>query len=367
MLKPGQVIEVQIDRLAGGGDGVGRLKDGKVVFVPFSAPGDTVSIEITESKKSFYRAKILKILTPGASRREPICPVFGKCGGCTWQHINYSTQIQEKQNIVQYALRKFDIENFNPTQPNSDEFHYRNRIQVVRKNAQTHFRKRNSHELVEFKECYIAEPKINDILNSDDLPQEGDFEIGISRDDKPYIRPRGTHDPNSRFSQVNTKQNKVLLERVRTWVQKMNFSKSALELFAGNGNFTQVLAEFFNKVIAVEISRPSVESLKKLNHENIEAVCADVSTYQPQSKQIDLLFLDPPRTGVSRSFFDSTFHSLQFQYFIYVSCDPMTLSRDLEQFVKKGQHIYEVQTVDMFPQTDHVETLVLGGMSPRIT
>ena len=86
---PSQTIEIRIERLAAGGDGVGRAPDGRVTFVPLTAPGDLVRVRVTKAAKRFVRGEIEEILEPSQDRVEPRCPVFGRCGGCTWQHLDY--------------------------------------------------------------------------------------------------------------------------------------------------------------------------------------------------------------------------------------------------------------------------------------
>ena len=99
-------IELRIDSLAAGGDGVGRADDGRVVFVPFTAPGDRVRVEIRSKHTRFAHGRVVSLLDPGPGRTDPICPVFGSCGGCAWQHVEYEVQLSAKVQILSDALAR---------------------------------------------------------------------------------------------------------------------------------------------------------------------------------------------------------------------------------------------------------------------
>ena len=88
---------VRIDALAAGGDAVGRAPDGRVVFVPLAAPGDRVSVRIWQERARFLRGRVEKLLEPGGARSDPLCPVFGRCGGCAWQHVRYEAQRERSE------------------------------------------------------------------------------------------------------------------------------------------------------------------------------------------------------------------------------------------------------------------------------
>jgi len=123
---------ISIDQLAFGGNGVGRTEDGMVVFVPFTAPGDVVTVSTVKEHKRYCEAAILEIVEPGPSRVESRCPLFGQCGGCQYQHVRYDAQLQAKQqqllSLLQRVGRQTDIPELDQTTPAPDEYGYRNRI-----------------------------------------------------------------------------------------------------------------------------------------------------------------------------------------------------------------------------------------------
>jgi 23S rRNA (uracil1939-C5)-methyltransferase len=161
-----------IDKLAFGGNGVCRI-DGKVCFVPFSCPGDEVSLRITAQKKSYCTASISDIITPSPSRNVPECSIFGSCGGCSWQHISYPAQLEQKRNILAETLwrgARVPAELVDGVVPASVPYGYRNRLQfkVAALNGTLHigFYRQGSHQVVDAADgCPIAAPAINLVLN----------------------------------------------------------------------------------------------------------------------------------------------------------------------------------------------------------
>lgn len=160
-----------IDKLAFGGNGVCRI-DGKVCFVPFSCPGDEVSLRITAQKKSYCTASIAEIITPSPARTVPVCALFGACGGCSWQHIDYSTQLHHKQKILEEALwrgARVPADLIDDVVPASLQYGYRSRFQfkVSAHNGTLRigFYRQGSHQVEDAAGgCPIALPVINLVL-----------------------------------------------------------------------------------------------------------------------------------------------------------------------------------------------------------
>ena len=153
--------ELAIESLAAGGDGVGRLPDGRIAFVRFAAPGDRLRIaypEVPESKARFVRARIVDILERGPSRTEPVCAVFGRCGGCGWQHIDYPAQLDAKRRILADALRRIGGLSHLPEVEmvaSPDPFHYRARTRLRVSSQAVGYRRWKSHEIEPIRSCPI--------------------------------------------------------------------------------------------------------------------------------------------------------------------------------------------------------------------
>jgi 23S rRNA (uracil1939-C5)-methyltransferase len=160
-----------IDTLAFGGNGVCRV-NGKVCFVPFSCPGDEVRLAVTSEKRSYCVARIIELLTPSPLRVTPPCPVFGRCGGCSWQHIGYGQQLQSKQVILAETLwrgARVSAECVRPVVPSDAQYGYRSRVQFKlhgsASNLRIGFFRSNSHQVEDVGAgCAIALPVINTVL-----------------------------------------------------------------------------------------------------------------------------------------------------------------------------------------------------------
>ncbi len=331
-------VKLEIERLSYGPYGIGRV-DGRVLMVPHAAPGDTIMAHVVEEKERFSVGEIARILTASPARRTPPCPYAGQCGGCSWQHLNYETQLKAKQQSVEDALQrigKLSGYDLRPIIPAADEFHYRRRIRFqVGPGKELGFYGATSHDLVKIDACLIAGERLNGVIetlrrwargtNTDiehleivtgDEPNQtvvvakatGDF---IPRDEPAWanlIGMEGIHgvivagrdwrrawgepritvglrgDLNLMvdadvFTQVNPAGNQRVLDEL---LLAGDFQKSdrVLELFSGAGNFTLPIARRSKSVVAVEGHRPSVNngklSAQKNAIENIQWICAPV-------------------------------------------------------------------------------------------
>ena len=164
-------LRTTVEKLAFGGNGVCRI-DGKVCFVPFSCPGDEVRLAITADKRSYLLARIVELITPSPLRDTPPCPLFGTCGGCSWQHINYAHQLQAKQQILAESLwrgARVGAECVTPTQPSPQQYGYRSRVQFKLHGSagslKIGFYRTGTHQVVDVAEgCPVAQPVINEAL-----------------------------------------------------------------------------------------------------------------------------------------------------------------------------------------------------------
>jgi 23S rRNA (uracil1939-C5)-methyltransferase len=166
----GPPLRLVVERLAGGGDGVAHA-GGKTVFVPYSAPGDTVEADIVEDRRSFCRARLLRVVTPSPDRAEPRCAHFGVCGGCSWQHVVYSAQVAAKRAIVEDALRRIGRlapPPVPPVIPSPVEYGYRHRarLHAVGAGGTVHvgFFRHGSHRIVPVECCPVLHPSLNAAL-----------------------------------------------------------------------------------------------------------------------------------------------------------------------------------------------------------
>lgn len=375
-LKAGAKIKVKVEKLAIGGAGVAR-HEGLVVFIPQAAPNEELLVELTLVKKNFSEAKILEILTPSPSRRTPPCPVANVCGGCNWQHIEESEQLRQKELLVLETIKKFnrDLEfEYLPIQKSPRTLRYRNRIQPKYANDKFGFFARNSHEIIPITDCPITETTLTDRfaevkewIRSQKKPGLQKLEMYISEDDEVRYGLISDDDDGIGFSQVNRFQNVDLIQTVLDWTQGESYPH-IWDFYSGAGNFTFPLAEAWTSasVTGVELNPKLVERGRaKSRDSRIQFMKSDVESFlaKTQPKSQDLVILDPPRAGASEPIMRALLEA-RARKIIYISCHPVSLARDLQWFFAHAQkagikaHLTRVQAFEMFPQTDHVETVV---------
>lgn len=367
-------ITVTIDRLAMGGSGIAR-HEGMVVFVPQSAPGDTLLIRITTAKKNFAEGEILKILNSGSSRREAPCPVASKCGGCNWQHITEDEQRKQKEQIVLSTIEKFNrglTFEYLGIEPSPKSFRYRNRIQPKYEKGSFGFFARNSHSIVEVEDCLITEEPltqefepIRTALRKNKNQSLQKLEIYLDTENRVHHSTIQSQEEGVGFSQVNRFQNQSLLQTTLDWCDR-DLNK-VIELYAGSGNFTFALASRFSeaRITAVELNPKLVQRGRSLiKNQSITFLESDVESAlgQISIKNSDLILIDPPRAGTSEQIMTLLAQSGA-KKIIYISCHPVSLARDLQWFfaaAEKNGHkarLTRLKCFEMFPQTDHVETI----------
>ncbi|MBK9070572.1 MAG: TRAM domain-containing protein [Myxococcales bacterium] len=162
-------ILVEIDRLAYGGDGVGRDGSGRVVFVPHTAPGDAVRVIVHQESARFAKAKLTSIVTPGTARVKPPCPYVNTCGGCTWQHVSYEAQAEAKLSAASFALRRFVAAG------TAIEWVGMKQVTAWRRRARFHFRRTEetfyfgffapqTHRVVDISACLQLTPALSQLM-----------------------------------------------------------------------------------------------------------------------------------------------------------------------------------------------------------
>ncbi len=346
-------MRLKVEKLACGGMGLG-LAEGKAVFVPFSAVGDVLDVEVASDQNSYCEAKISRVVEPSSERVLPRCPVYGVCGGCDWQHISYEAQLKWKREILIDSLvriAKIKSPKVLDTLSSPREWNYRNRIQLhVSKDGKVGFYKPKSNDVVEFAECFIADEQLNREL----CEKREEFrkrERGVG------LRLTG----GGSFAQVNSHQNAQLKKYLKDWLKRIP-NDVVLELYAGSGNFTFEISKIAKKVIASDCDGRAV----KIANEFIVENCIDnVRFYLKPSGKIarfmrescDVVVVDPPRKGCPEAIEDIV--RISPKSIIYVSCDPATLARDIASLISRGYELKKSLPIDMFPQTHHVESMNL--------
>ena len=366
-LKLGDKINLTIHDLAFGGEGVGRI-DEFVVFVPFVITGETVEAEITEVKKNFARAKLLRVITPSPERVAPECQYFGACGGCQYQHIDYLAQLRFKHKQVADLFErvgKISRAVVAPVLPCPSPYGYRNRIMIrsqwngPAKKLEIGFIRTDNKFVEDIEECKIAEPALNEQITHvrANPPPKGGIKVVLR------VQPENWEVPRDSFFQNNFFLLPKLVETVREFLQAGG-ARHLIDLYCGVGFFGIEAAGVVDSFVGVEYDQLAIAAARQnaasREINNGEFVAAKVEAILPEllqkfSADKTAVILDPPRKGCWPETLELLRQTRPAQV-IYVSCHPATMARDLNILCADGVfELARVQPLDMFPQTQHVE------------
>jgi 23S rRNA (uracil1939-C5)-methyltransferase len=476
-MRKGDIIELRIDRMAQGGQGVGRL-NGLVVFVRGAAPGDTARAMVTRKKKDFAEARLIGVVNPSPDRVNPPCPYFGHCGGCQWQHMAYPRQLEYKKALVEEAMARIggcsDIPIHDPI--GSDKiFGYRNKMEFSfsdrpwviqglscegkdpafpplggegeggfagdgRKESQGKLAlglhvPGTFNKVIDVEACLLQEGRGNEILQGvkkfaeesglrpyNLKTHEGFWRFltlrhstffkgwmvnVITSEYRKDLAENLAHCVASTFADVKTVVNNVTARRagvaVGEWesvlagtgvikdrigaydfqISANSFfqtnttvaaklyrivadyadltgSESVLDLYSGTGTIPIFLASRSKQVLGMEITKSAVEDAVKNCRANGIANCRfllgdirdglSLVPFKP-----DVVIIDPPRAGMQKGV-AARILELGTKNVVYVSCNPATMARDLGE-MRPSYEVVEIQPVDMFPHTYHVESV----------
>jgi 23S rRNA (uracil1939-C5)-methyltransferase len=367
------IIEAVIEKLIPGGEGLARV-DGMVVFIPGALPGEKVKASIVERKKGWVRTGVPEILEASPDRQVPFCPLFGSCGGCSWQHLSYSVQLESKAAFSREALirqggfseEKIPDFQVTPSRPEG----YRSRMRpVVLNDGTAGFHAAGSKRIVPVSHCPVATEGVNrffsdipDALESGVQPivfgEEGRFwTAGIDEEARAEVGGKTFKFPPELFFQSNLLPLPELIDFALG--DSNRYGKfSAMDFYGGVGLFGAFLADRFEKVIGVDRDK-KMGKWWKLN-------VGDKGVFHPVtlekwvrlriSPKPDFIIVDPPRTGLSASV-RQVLGRLKVREIAYVSCNPVTQARDMKELCAAGYELERYGIFDLYPQTPHVETV----------
>lgn len=455
----GEEFDVAVARLAHGGEGIGRLLDtdgnaGMAVFIPRSAPGDQLRVRLGRVQRRHAEATVVSVVAPGPGRVEPTCAHYEQgCGGCSWQHLDYATQLAAKQAVVSDSLERIGGFKDLPMLPivaSEKPWFYRNKMEFsfnandglglhmsgdwrrIVPVTECRLESELAMRIVEFARQFAEEHGLSSwdpvghtgflrelvvrhgrgsgetmvalVTSAGAFPAAPRFAEGIAALDASIVSvlraTRGGSPDESAidatellagretiveqvaglsfniglqtFFQTSTAQAGRMLEivkrQVATVARQAPTSESPtriLDVFCGVGFFTLGLAGMAEEVIGVEIVEPSIVAAREnalLNNiDNAFFYPGDARRTLPQVIDThgapNIVVLDPPRSGAGGKVMRRIARTAP-QRIVYVSCNPTTLARDLKELEPFGYRITEVQAIDLFPQTYHVETIV---------
>ena len=387
-------MEVKIIDMDHLGNGIAK-DNNKVIFVPKTVTDDICDIDIYKKYKKYDIGKVNKILVNSSLRIDTICPYYNLCGGCNISNLDYSHQLDFKVNKVKNIFKKYLNININPNIIGSKkEYKYRNKI--------TYHIDEDIGLISEFNgtvgidKCLLVSDKINKLYNSiknNDLSKvklitikecdngliliiDGKMNIDKLKDKciSIYMNNRCVYKKEDGYININNINYKISYDSffpINTStisnlyderVKYGNFTKNdkVIDLYSGVGSISLYISKHVKEVLGIEIVTNAVsdaiENAKLNDIDNAKFICGDVSKLIDDNIDGDVLIVDPPRIGLDNHTID-VINEKKIKKIIYVSCNPMTLVRDLKLFT--NYNINDISVIDMFPQTHHCESIVL--------
>jgi len=386
---------VKIDNLSHDFKGITRVNN-KVTFVDNTLPNEVVDIRIINSKKNINEGKVISYIEKSSDRVIPRCSYSGLCGGCDTCYIKYDKALEYKKNIFIDIMKRYANIEVNPDIIYDNNIYgYRNKISLRVNIGKLALVKEGTNELVNISRCHLVNDNINsviEIMNNLDLSLVNDVVIrgtneimviingnidnnllicllkenvsSIVLNDKvvygnDYINIKvGNYNyavyPKS-FFQINTGMIEKLYEKVKEYAGN---GRKLLDLYCGAGTIGIYLSNNFDCVDGIEINSDAVESAnlnKKINNiGNINFECKKTS--ELKNTNYDVVVVDPPRAGLDCVTINKLLENGS-DKIVYVSCNPITLARDIKLLSDKYE-VCDMVLFDMFPNTKHVESIV---------
>lgn len=410
-------FSVQLSALVYGGNALGRLPDGRAVFVPFGLPGEQVRIRLVSEKRGHAQAELLEVLQPSPLRVAPSCKHFGVCGGCQYQHMTYAQQLVIKAAILGEQLERIGGISSPPVEacvPCANPTRYRNHVQFhLTPEGRLGYYRWDEQSVFPIEECLLPEASLDAVWRLLDFEgladidrvglrvgMEGDLQLIFESQDFEapqisveeldlsvvHLSPAGRlvlagseaifaevlgkifRLTAGSFFQVNTRMAEIMVDYLLADVE-LTPEMTVLDLYCGVGLFSAFLAERVGRLIGIEASPTAcddfVYNLDAYDH--VELYEATVESVLPEINiRPDLVILDPPRAGVNR-------HALEHlvkmapPVLVYVSCDPATLGRDSKRLRDGGYRLKKITPFDLFPQTYHIESISIWKKEYSLT
>ncbi|MBT0727952.1 23S rRNA (uracil(1939)-C(5))-methyltransferase RlmD [Rosenbergiella australiborealis] len=417
-----QKFAISVEGLDQFGQGVGHYQ-GKTCFVEGLLPGESGEVAVIDNKRHFIRAKLITLTHTSPERRKPLCPIYSQCGGCQQQHISEALQHSSKAEALLRLLKPVGVEKMDRViHGQSWHYRRRTRLSLrVDQAGQLvmGFRRKKSSEIIAVKECPVLVHKLNTLLvplqqclaQLDAVAQLGHVELVAGDNDKVtvvlrHLRPLSAADlkileqfshnhsvslfladgqqhtllsgempwyginqlnlyfnPQG-FIQVNAEINQQMIDNAIKWLD-IKPTDRILDLFCGVGNFTLPLAKFARSVTGIEgLAELVSKAAYNAQHNGITNVAfyqhdleQDVSRQSWAKEGFDKVLLDPARAGAAEIM--PYICALQPERIVYISCNPATLARDSQLARQLGYRVIKVTMLDMFPHTEHLESMVL--------
>lgn len=378
-MQPGDILTITPVELVAGGEALARV-DGFPVFASNVYPGDVARVRLYDVKRGFAKADLVELVTPSPSRRLAPCPVAGECGGCDWTSLRLDKQLEAKRHILSESLRrigKFDVSALPEIRVHPSPLNYRLRSRLHRDGDVVGFYALRSNRIVPLaEECEVVGVHTARLLGTPASPQAGpgasrsraetageeelwELSDAVIRDERDLTITVGTFTYRTHtraFFQVNRHLLGTMLRLVTAHASRVANRTRAADLYGGVGFFTVPIARLFERVTMIEGSPVSVRFARMNVPRNVKVIAASVEHAIRDMRDVDFTFLDPPRAGASREVIDAVAQRTK-EIIAYLSCDPVTFSRDASRLIASGWRLASLDLLDLFPNTHHVETL----------
>jgi 23S rRNA (uracil1939-C5)-methyltransferase len=387
---------VKIIKLDNEGRGIAYLKD-KICFIPNALPGEEVTIEIVKDNKKFAIGKVTKYITKNDKRIKELCPYYDKCGGCSLEHLSYNDELIYKEQALQEIIKRYaNIDLKIKVNKCLNEYNYRDKISLKIVNNNWGYYNEASHKFIKIDKCLLAKKAINKIIQDKNLFNilNGEIIIRTNYNNEILIKinTNGKWDININKLRENNKivgivvNNKIIygenefIELINGYLFKVNINSffqvneeilskifdylgkknyhNVVDLYCGVGTLGIAIKK--DNLYGIEIVPEAVENAvinAKINKQNNYYLLGDSSKINKIEHQIDTIIIDPPRSGLNKETLDNII-KIKAKQIIYMSCDMITLARDLN-ILKEYYDAIECNLFDMFPRTYHVETIVV--------
>ena len=412
MAENAEHVQLELTAMAHGGPALGRYQ-GQVFFVPYTMPGETALVQVETRKKGWARARLVEILEASPDRVVPGCSHFGPdaCGGCQWQHIQYDAQLRYKADVVRDQLARLaglgEVV-VHPTRAVGKPWGYRNHVQLhAASGSGLGYVAADGRGVYPINQCHVMHPLVAELFEELDVEIEGLDRLGLragvhsgqqmlifeTANDEPFdlvvdspvscvlmqsdgtpvilvgrdhlVERVGGHDYRisaGSFFQVNTAGAEALVQAVTDYLSP-HPDQTLLDLYAGVGLFSLALAGRVGQVLAVEDQPMAVVdahlNVQTAGVDNVQVLAGDAAeTLSTLDQPIHLAIADPPRSGCGIDVVTGL-AALKVERLVYVACDPAALARDAKALTAAGYHLAEVQPLDLFPQTYHIESVAL--------
>ena len=398
-LEIGEILRVEIEKVAHGGHFIAR-HEGAVIFVRHGIPGEIVEVEITSIEKSLARADVIAVIEPSADRVTAPCQYARAdgCGGCDFQHIHYSRQLELKSDVIaeqfaRIAKMEIDIE----VESVSTPLQWRTRYAATTNGrGEAGFKGARSNQMLPIAHCLVLIPEIDfPTLPHEKITANQRVEVSLSTTGERTVTtaPQRTSrvEKNPPVSIIEGRENARYEVQADSGVLKFGVSSNSfwqsninapevlvnafleyaeleagdhlIDLYGGVGLFAAAALPIIGsdgRIDIVEASRSATRDAAGnfRDHKNIKIITGDVAREMRNFSDADVVVLDPPRTGAGESVITSI-ASLAPRSIIYIACDPAALARDTGYLRNEGYHLDKLRAFDLFPMTHHVESVAL--------